>query len=144
MESAATNQMHMHVEYGLAGSWPDVQHGAISIFDGAITSDAGGGKVTEPNQFGILRRRFLESGDVFLGDDQHVSWALGIQIFECKYIFVFIDFLGRHLSANDAAEKTIGHDYFSLSSAEARRLRVTLLARRTQNNSIVGGVSANL
>jgi hypothetical protein len=107
MERAATNQVHMHVENGLTGSWPDVQHRAISIFDGAVASNAGSGEVAEANQLGVFRGGFLEPSDVLFWNYQNVSWTLRIQILKREDPVVFVNFLGRHLSAYDAAKKTV-------------------------------------
>lgn len=60
--------MDVQVEYRLSCTWPDIANGAV-ICDLSITCDFSSHDVTVPDQLRIFSSRFLEPGDVFLGND---------------------------------------------------------------------------
>jgi len=97
------------MKHRLPGARTDIEHRAISVFDGALAGNLSSRKMATSDEFGIFGRGFLQSRDVFLGDDQNVRRALRIEVFEGKRVLVFKDFLGRHFTTNNATEKTIGH-----------------------------------
>jgi hypothetical protein len=98
----------VEVEDGLSGSRADVEDGAVSVLDFALPGDFGGGKVAAADDFCVFCSGFLQSGEMFLGDDENVCGGLRIDIFEGENVIVFVNFLGRNLAADDAAEKAIG------------------------------------
>jgi hypothetical protein len=63
--------------------------------------------MTSAYHFGVVSLRFLQSSDMFLWDDQHVRGSLRVDVFKGKHVLVFVDFLRRNLTAENAAEKTI-------------------------------------
>jgi hypothetical protein len=110
MQVAASEQMHMQMKDRLAGTGANVEHCAVAVLDGLLARDFGGCQVTAANQFRVFGCSFLESVDMFFGNDEHMRRSLWVDIFEGESVFVFIDFLGRYFSADDTAEQTIIHD----------------------------------
>src|SRR5207244_13244315 len=97
------------MEDGLARSLPDVEHGAIAIFNAALAGNVRSSQMASANCVGIFTRGFFQSTNVSFGDDQHMRRRLGIDVLECKRVLVFIDFLCANFSTNNTAEKTIFH-----------------------------------
>ena len=52
----------------------------------------------------------FRAANVFLGDHEHVRRRLRIDVLERKGVLVFVDFLGRNFTGNDAAEQAVFHD----------------------------------
>lgn len=98
----------MQVKHGLSGSGPHVQHGAVSVFNIALAGDLSGGEVAAADQFRVFRFRFLQSREMFPGNDEHMSRSLRLNVFKREDVVVFVNFLGGNLSAKNAAEKTAG------------------------------------
>jgi hypothetical protein len=110
LQVAAAQEMYVQVKDRLAGTGTDVDYGSIAIFDAALARYFGGGELAIADKFRIFGCRFLESVEMFLGNDEHMGRSLGIDIFEGESVLVFVDFLGRNFSADDAAEQAIIHD----------------------------------
>jgi len=85
--------MNVEVKDGLAGTGANVEDGAVAIFYRAFAGDVCRGKVATAYEFGIFGSRFFQASNMFLGNDQNVSWSLRVQIFEGKGKLIFIDFL---------------------------------------------------
>ena len=96
--------MHVQVKNRLPGMRADVEHGSIAVLDAALARDIGGDELAAADQLGILCHSFLQSADVFFGNDQHMRRGLRINIVEGVGVLVFVDFLGGYFPANDAAE----------------------------------------
>jgi hypothetical protein len=43
-----------------------------------------------------------------------MSWSLRVDIVKSQCVFVLVNFLGRHLTANNAAKQTISHSVDSI------------------------------
>lgn len=96
------------MEDGLSGTGPDVEDGTVTLLDVALAGDLCGRQVTVADNFCILGVRFLQPGEVLLGNDQHVGRCLGVDVLKGEDVGVLVDFLRRNLAANDAAEQAIG------------------------------------
>jgi len=104
LQVAAADEVHVEMEDGLARTRADVQYSAIAILDGALASDVSGGQMATADEFGVLGLCVFQTGEMFLGNDENVSWPLRVEIFEGEGVFIFIDFLRWHFAADDAAE----------------------------------------
>src|ERR1700722_1813405 len=102
--------MHVQVKDRLPSTGADVEHSPVPIFNASLACDVRGSELTIADQFGILSGGFLQSENVFFGNDQNMGWSLRIDIVKRISVFVFVDLLGRYLPANDAAEQTVVHD----------------------------------
>jgi len=109
MQHAPADQVHMQVKYRLPRARPDIQHGAIPVFDRALLGDMGGGEMAAPHQFRVGGGCFFEAGNMFLRNHQHVGRPLRVDVFKGIRVFVLEDFLGRNLTANNSAEQAIFH-----------------------------------
>src|SRR5207245_10031923 len=107
------------MEDGLARSLPDVEHGAIAIFNAALAGNVRSSQMASANCIGIFTRGFFQSTNVSFGDDKHMRRRLGIDVLECKRVLVFIDVLCGNFSTNNTAEKTIFHARSSLKMLES-------------------------
>jgi len=107
----------MQVKDRLACAWTYIQDSSISVLDFALTRDLRGGDMTAPYDFGIVSLGFLQSSEMTLWNDEDVRRRLRVDVVKREDMVIFVDFLGRNLAANDAAEKTvwIGHSSFTCS-----------------------------
>ena len=97
----------MQVENRLASSRADIEHRTVAVFDGSLAGNLGCHQMTAADQLSILRTGFLETSDVFFGDDQYMRGSLGMDVFEGKRMLVFIHFLCGELTCDDAAKQTV-------------------------------------
>jgi hypothetical protein len=67
-----------------------------------------------PQQIRVFHRRLFQPGNVFLGDNQHVGGSLRVDIVKGKGVFVFVNFLGRHFAAHNAAKQASSHSVDSV------------------------------
>jgi hypothetical protein len=104
LQRTSANQVDVQVEDGLSRPGPDVQHSPVAVLDPSFVSDARGRQMAAAHQFGVFGRRFLQSGKMSFRDNQNVRGALRIQIFKGEGVLIFVDFLGWHLTANDATK----------------------------------------
>jgi hypothetical protein len=109
LQVSAADEVHVEVEDGLARTRADVQYSAIAILDGALASDVSGGQMATADEFGVFGLCVFQTGEMFLGNDENVSWPLRVEIFECEGVFVFVNFLRRHFAADNAAKQTVRH-----------------------------------
>jgi hypothetical protein len=68
------------------------------------------------NDLGVCLLSFFESGDVALGDDQHMRGGLRIDVFKREHVRVFVNFLGGNLAPDNPAEKAIAGVRHDLAS----------------------------
>src|SRR5437588_6657036 len=99
--------MHMQMEHRLSRTRADVEDGAVSLLDVALAGDFGGGEVTASDDLGVFGLRFLESGEVLLGNYQHVRGSLRIDVLEGEGVIVLVNFLRGNFVAKDAAKKAV-------------------------------------
>src|ERR1700691_103789 len=109
MQRAPADQVNVQMKNRLPRARSHIQHGAVAIFNGPLPRDVRSSKMTAPDELRIFRRGFLQSWNMFFGDDQHVRWPLRIQIFKGKCVLVFIDFFRWYFATNDAAEQAVRH-----------------------------------
>ena len=98
----------MEVEDRLSGAGANVEDGAVCLLDIALARNLRGGEVAAPDEFGVGGLGFLQSREMFLGNDEDVRRRPGADVFEGKDMVVFVNFLGGNLAADDAAEKAAG------------------------------------
>jgi hypothetical protein len=94
----------MQMEHGLSSARPDIHDRAVTVFDPTIASNARGSEVAESDQIRVFRRGLFQIDNMFLGNDEHMSRALRVDVFEGKEMIVFIDLLAGYFAANDTAE----------------------------------------
>jgi hypothetical protein len=108
----------VEVEDGLSGAGADVEDGAVSVLDVALACDVSGGEVATADDFCVGGLGLFQSGKMFFGDDEDVSWGLRVDIFESENVVVLVNFSGGNFAAEDAAEEavggSVGHDWISL------------------------------
>lgn len=98
----------MEVENRLSGARPDVEDGAVSLLDVALAGDLGGGEMAAADEFGVGGLGLFQSRKMLFGNDENVRGRLRVDVFEGENVVVLVNFLGRNLAANDAAEEAIG------------------------------------
>jgi hypothetical protein len=91
----------------LSGAGADVQDGAVSLLDVALARDFRGGEMAPSDEFGVVSLGLFQPGEMFLRDDENVRGRFGVDVFEGKYMVVFIDFLRGNFAAEDAAEEAV-------------------------------------
>jgi len=106
-QRATADQVNVKMEDGLSRAGADVENGAISLFDVALASDVGGGKVAVPDDFRVGGLCLLQPGKMLFRNDENVRRGLGIHIFEGEDIFVFVNLLSGNFAAKDAAEQAV-------------------------------------
>jgi len=99
----------MQMEDRLASARANVIDRAIAFLNAALASDLGRDQLAVAQQLSVCIFCFLESHNVFFGNDQYVGGRLRVDIFEGKAPVVLIYFFGRNLTGNDIAEKTVSH-----------------------------------
>jgi len=72
-----------------------------------LPRDLGGGEMAPADDFGVFRIRFLQSGEMFFGNDENVCGRLRVDVFEGEDVVIFVNFLRRNFAADDAAEEAI-------------------------------------
>jgi len=100
------------VKNGLSCSRPHVQYSSIPLLDVALACDLRGSQVTFADDFGISGLRFFQACEVPLRNDQNMRRRFRIDVFEGENVFVFVNFLRKNFTADDAAEEAIrvSHD----------------------------------
>jgi hypothetical protein len=106
---AAANEVDVHVEDGLAGFGPDIEHGSVAVFNTALAADLGGHQMESADHFGVFVMGFLQASDVCLRNDQNVCGRLRIDVFEGDCMRVFVNLLGGDFALDDSAEETVSH-----------------------------------
>jgi hypothetical protein len=108
-EIASAEQMYMQVKHRLSRAGANIQNGAIAVFDVSVAGNLRGDEMAATDDFCVGLLRFFQTTQVLLGDDEYVSWRLGIDVLERVRMFVFINFFGRNLAGDDFAEEAISH-----------------------------------
>jgi len=104
MQRTSANQVHVQVEHRLPGPLPDVQHGAVAILNRPLSGNVRRGEQATANEFRVFRFGFLQTRNMFLGKDEYVGRALGMDIFKGERVPVFINFLGGNFTPDNTAE----------------------------------------
>jgi hypothetical protein len=101
------------MEHRLSRVWAYIHDGPVSLLDIASAGDLSGREVTAADHFGILRLRFFQSSKMLSGDDQHMRRRLRIDVLKSKDMLILVNFLGRNLATENAAEEAtargVGH-----------------------------------
>jgi hypothetical protein len=100
--------MHVQVEHRLPGAGPNVEDGAVALFDVALARDLGGGEMTAAYHFGVGCLSLFQSSKMLFGNNQHVRGCLRPDVFERKDVFILVNLLGGYLAADHAAKEAIG------------------------------------
>ncbi len=98
----------MQVEDRLSRAGTDIEDRAVSLLDVALAGYLGGGEVATADDFGVGRLGFLQSREMFLGNDEDVCGGLRVDVFESKDVIVFVNFFRGNFAAEDAAEQAVG------------------------------------
>lgn len=98
----------MEVENRLSSAGADIKNGAVSLLDVALTGDLGGGQMAAADEFGVGGLGLFQSRKMLLGNDENVRGRLRVDVFKGENVVVLVNFLGRNLAADDAAEEAIG------------------------------------
>ena len=64
------------------------------------------------DQFGVLTLNIIDGPDRFLGDDQDVSWGLGVDVAKSEHLIGFEHDVGRDFTVDDFDEQIVGHVEF--------------------------------
>ena len=131
---ASTQEVDVEMEHRLSRAWAYIHDGPVSLFHIALAGDLGCREVTAANHFGILGLRFFQSSKMLSGDDQHMRRRLRIDVFKGKHVLVLVDFLGRNLAAQNAAEEAVGRGFGhrSVTMAETITHESTTETRRKE------------
>ena len=100
----------MDMKYGLPGQCVTVHDGAISGFGYAfVGGDFFCRQVHFTYQFSIVGLHIVESGYVFFGDYQDMSWGLWVEITESQNIVVLIHNIPGDIARYNFAKDTVAH-----------------------------------
>src|SRR5438874_1293203 len=102
-----TEKMKVQMKHRLSGSRSDIKRRAVSILDFALARNLGGYQMTFTDDLRILGFRLFQPFNVLLRNDEHMGRSLRIDVLEDERFCVFINFLGRDLATDNAAEKTV-------------------------------------
>ena len=97
----------MEMKYRLPRSRTHIQHGPISLLDVPLTRNLGRRQVTAADHFGIFGLRLFQASKMLPGNDQHMRRRLGVDVLEGQHVLVLVNFLGRNLAAENAAEEAV-------------------------------------
>lgn len=104
----SAEQVQVQVVDGLAALFPGVDDYAIAVVQLAGAGDVGSGGHQMAQQRSVFGGGLCLRGNVLFGNDQQMSWGLGIDIGETDATLVFINTIRGDLSLNNFAEQTIG------------------------------------
>src|SRR5579864_149592 len=99
--------MQMQMKDRLPGSRAHVENCSIAVLDVAFAGDVRSNEMTLADNLRVFRLGFFHSDDVLLRNDEYVCGSLRVDVFKDQCLIVFVDFLCRDFTTNDAAEKTI-------------------------------------
>jgi hypothetical protein len=101
--------VNVNVKDGLTGLRPNVEHGPVAVLNPTLPADFGCDQMKAPDKLRIFLLRFFQAADMFLRDDEDVSWRLRVDVLEGKTMLVFIYFLGRNLALHNSAKEAVSH-----------------------------------
>src|SRR5271169_61404 len=99
----------MQMEYRLPRPRPDVVHRAVSVLDAALAPDLRRYELAVAKDLGVFWRGFLQSDDVPLGEDEHVSRRFGVDVLEGEHLVVLVNLLRGNLPGDNFAKETVVH-----------------------------------
>lgn len=99
--------MNVQVKDGLACTGADIKDRSVSMFDVALARNLRCSEMAAADDLCVGGFGFLQSSKMTLRNDEYMRRRLRIDVFEGKDMLIFINFLGRNLAADDAAEKAI-------------------------------------
>jgi hypothetical protein len=100
--------VHVQVKHGLSRSRPNIENRPISVFDLALAGNLRRRNMALANDFSVAVLGFLQTGQMFFGDNENMCGRLRLDIFECEHVFVFVHFFHWNFAAEDAAKEAIG------------------------------------
>jgi hypothetical protein len=103
----STQEVDVEMKYRLPRSRTYVKHGPVSLLDVPLARNLGRRQVAAADHFRIFGLCFLQSSKVLLGDDQHMSGSLWVDVFKGQYVRVLVNLLGGNLAAENAAEEAV-------------------------------------
>jgi hypothetical protein len=108
-EAASAEEMDMKVEHRLTCVGADVDYGPVATLQTSLTGNLGGGEVAVADDLRITGLGFFETGEVALGDDQHVGRSLRVNVLKGNDLVVLIYLFGGNFTRDDLAEQAISH-----------------------------------
>jgi len=107
VQNTPSDQVHVQVKNRLSGARTHVEHCAVAVFDAAFARNVRCHQMALADRLDIPGRGFFQPPDVFLGNYQHVGWALRVDVLKGVSVLVFVNFLGGYFATDDAAEQTV-------------------------------------
>ena len=106
-----TQQVDVQMKHRLSGAGADIEDGAVSMLDSALACDLSGREMAAADDLGVCGLGFFQSCEMSFRNNEYVCGRLRMDIFEGENVVVFMNFFGRNLAAEDAAEQAIrmGH-----------------------------------
>jgi hypothetical protein len=104
-ECAATQQVEVQMEDGLAGPCSVIDNGAVSrLLNCFFTSEPGGHVQKMPEQRFILGTHFRKRWNMLSRHHEHVHRSLGLNILNGNDALILIDNFGWYFPPNDLAK----------------------------------------
>src|SRR3990172_4755612 len=101
----------MQVKDRLASAPADVEDRAIAFGEFAFGGKLGGNEQDAAKKSSVLGRGIIERDEMLARTDQDVRGGLGVDVFEGKDFWIFVDNLCRGFLATDSAKEAIGHSF---------------------------------
>jgi hypothetical protein len=92
---------------GLPCAGTDVQYSAVSLLDIPLSRDPRRRKMASSDNFRIGSLCFFQSCKMPLGNNKHMRRRLWADVFKREHVIVFVNFLRRNFSAENATKKTV-------------------------------------
>lgn len=77
---------------GLTSAGANVQDGAVSLLDLALSGDHGSRQMAAADDFGVTAFRFFQSCKMPFGNDKHMGRRLRVNVFKREDVFIFEHF----------------------------------------------------
>lgn len=102
----ATHHMHVDVIDHLPAASTDVDGEPIAVLgDGPLLGEPFGGGKKLAHEGNVNVVDIIHRCQVLLGDDEHVDWRFGSDVFEDEHILIFVDNIGRLCLFDDLAKQ---------------------------------------
>jgi hypothetical protein len=111
IQFAPANDMTMQMRNRFAGIWAIVEYKAKTVLSEAKLLGNGSGFNQKMAEYlMIVRMRFGNARDRFLGNDQNMNWRLRFHIVKGDDFIIFVNNFGRDFASDDFLEKGFAHD----------------------------------
>jgi hypothetical protein len=110
VEGPASEQMHVQMKYGLAGSGAGVNHGSIAFgIEATLVRQAAGHKREVAQKRYILRLGLQKGVKMLAWNHQHVSGRLRMNVLERQHVLILKNNLRGNFPVDNSAEKAVIH-----------------------------------